>query len=162
MSCHRTQRPSRKAGFSLVELMIVVAIIGILAAIAVPSFMDMQLKAKRAELPGAVDGIKTAQLSYDASFDTYLELSLQPRVDADLDKNAVPWNLTAADWRSAGWAPDGALRGNYQVGLSPIDHPEHAILITARADLDGDDALSEYTASESYNATITEVRKLLY
>lgn len=162
MSYRPTQRHGRKSGFSLVELMIVVAITGILAAIAVPSFLEMQLKAKRAELPGAIDGIKTAQLSYDASFDTYLELSLQPRADADLDKNLAPWPTMAADWRSIGWSPDGMVRGNYQVGLSPTDHPDHAILITGRADLDGDDALSEYTASESYNPTITEARRLLY
>lgn len=47
-------------GFTLIELMIVVAIIGILAAVAVPAYQDYTAKAQSSEGPVMVDGIKTA------------------------------------------------------------------------------------------------------
>ncbi len=152
----------RRGGFSMVELMIVVAITAILAAIASWKMRELQLKAKRAELPLNANGIRTAEVAYDASFDTYLELSLSPRDDASLDKDAVPWNPTSADWANIGWSPDGLVRGNYQVGTSLVDHPEDPFMITARSDLDGDDALCEYTATLVRTPSITEIRRLLY
>jgi type IV pilus assembly protein PilA len=51
-------------GFTLIELMIVVAIIGILAAIAIPNFIRFQARSKQAEAKTNLKAIYTAQKSY--------------------------------------------------------------------------------------------------
>jgi type IV pilus assembly protein PilA len=58
-------------GFSLIELMIVVAIIGILATIAIPNFTKMQAKAKQSEARANLSGVFTAQKSFFAEWSTY-------------------------------------------------------------------------------------------
>ena len=51
-------------GFTLIELMIVVAIIGILAAVAIPAYQDYIARAQMSEALSLSDGLKTAVIEY--------------------------------------------------------------------------------------------------
>ncbi len=62
----------QQKGFTLIELLIVVAIIGILAAIAVPNFLNAQVRAKIARVRADVRSLSTALQSYYVDHNTYI------------------------------------------------------------------------------------------
>ncbi len=66
---------SKSLGFSLVELMIVVAIIGILGAVAIPSYQSSILKGKRAEARTALTELLLQQERFMTQNNTYFAFS---------------------------------------------------------------------------------------
>lgn len=65
-------RRHHQAGFTLIEVMVVVAIVGILAAIAYPSYTDSIRKGKRAEARAAVMNLLQQQERYQSQMNKYL------------------------------------------------------------------------------------------
>jgi len=68
-------------GFTLIELMIVVAIIGILAAIAVPAYQDYTIRARVSEAASLSSGLRTA---IDVAYSEGRPLDQLPTTPADL------------------------------------------------------------------------------
>lgn len=58
-------------GFSLIELLIVVAIIGVLSTIGIPTFRNMVTKAKKAEPKAALAGLSTIESAFFAEYSSY-------------------------------------------------------------------------------------------
>ncbi|WP_395117128.1 pilin [Rhodanobacter sp. FW102-FHT14D06] len=97
------QRQHKSAGFTLIELMIVVAIIAILAAIAIPAYQDYLVRAQVTEGLSLASGAKSAVWDYVSN------------------KGEYPPNN-----QSAGLAPKSDIHGSY---VSSVDVTDGAITV---------------------------------
>lgn len=75
------------SGFTLVELLIVVAIIGVLSTIGVPTYRTMVQKAKKSEAKVALGGLYTAETAFQAEYGMYG--SILSKVGFDLEGAAA-------------------------------------------------------------------------
>jgi len=65
---NESQMPNTQKGFSLLELLIVVAIILIIAAIAIPNFLHSKIAANQSSAVGSMRSLNTACVSYSTSY----------------------------------------------------------------------------------------------
>jgi type IV pilus assembly protein PilA len=88
MNMTQMNNVKKQSGFTLIELMIVVAIIGILAAIALPAYQSYTARAEFTELKNTAGGVKVA-----------VEICANTQgavADCDATANGVPANVAAA------------------------------------------------------------------
>ncbi len=146
----------KSKGFSLVELMIVVAIMAILAAIAIPSFMKFSMKAKTAEASQNLSGIRTAEESYRAEEDGYLACGPYPNtVAAPPPASGTSWDATAAaasNFSAIGFAADGRVRYCYAVAIANASNTGPTFTATAVGDLDEKDGIATFWVSSASNS----------
>jgi prepilin-type N-terminal cleavage/methylation domain-containing protein len=138
-------RSRRNAGFTLVELMIVVGIIGVISAIAIPNFLSYQARSRRSEAYVNISGIVRAQKSYFAEKDTfhdsvfpYPDFTLRP--SGVLDTTKQTWDADSqAHFDELGWKPDGAVMYSYETNSTLFcDGCELCFTASAYGDADGD------------------------
>jgi prepilin-type N-terminal cleavage/methylation domain-containing protein len=164
----------RQAGFSLMELMSVVVIVGVLSAMAIPTFSDYIYKSRATEATEFLGVIRLREESYRSEFGAYcptLTTAQLPTTLSSLDtksnlvpdpsttrKNSVFWTATDT-WRQLGATPSGAVRFGYGVaagnpsnmptGLGFETRPDFWWVGRAVGDLDGD---GTYVMFETYSA----------
>lgn len=121
-------------GFTLIELMIVIAIIGILAAIAIPNFMSARDKAKRSGAKQTLGALRLAMDMYLTDYDSY------PTSLATTQASAVQYlgpytNITqlyATTLDGSVLTYSGVLAASYSIAAKAVDRPK--TLCTANQD----------------------------
>ncbi|CAG0978906.1 Fimbrial protein [Gammaproteobacteria bacterium] len=158
-----------QAGFTMIELMIVVAVIGILSAVAIPSFRSYIHRSRTAEAFTFLGEVRQRQEAYRAEFGQYCSVSA-PAGGGSMGSwapgtlpsggNAAGWDGTPGDWSMLGAAPDGPTRFQYRTVAGPpgstppgglgYDGSDFWFVAQAQGDMDGD---GEVMIVEAYSAS---------
>jgi type IV pilus assembly protein PilA len=145
-------------GFTLIELMIVVAIIGILAAIAIPNFLAYQARSKQSEVKADLGGIFTTEVTFFAEQNRFSGFT-------EIRYFTVSGSSQRYTYRAMPTDPTGTPTGTPDV-LAPGSGPtaENSVIVaastatgftaTATGNLDQDPVLDQWHIDDSHRMIV--------
>jgi type II secretion system protein G len=95
MICARSIQEPASRGFTLIELLIVIAIILVLIAIALPNFLEAQIRAKVTKAKGEIRSLGIAMEAYYLDFKVYPAQSEENILNSSANR---PWKLSGLKW----------------------------------------------------------------
>lgn len=125
-----------QAGFTLIELMVVAAIIGLLASVALPLLGRSQLRAKTSEVKANLSAIRVVEEAYFSEHGRYLAAAAEPALIPG--PFATEFAIAGTPYAELGWGPDGRVLFSYAISTSA---DETGYTADAAADLDADGIL---------------------
>jgi len=118
------RRMGSREGFTLVEVMIVVALIGVLASVAVPGFRAYQARSRRAEAFVNLQAMARSQTSFNAVKGFYHGTGLSwpdPLPYGGLSSRKMTWDAASdAAFATLGWAPEGRVHYSYETNTPDV------------------------------------------